>query len=260
MCGLNENADRFSHDYKAKKKHFVRRCTNPSCRIIWNRDTNAALNIAFLGMLSFYSDQQNLPDRPFYFRKKLAEPAPAPPGTSGNGLLRRAELHSIYMADYQKSEVDAKMTSPAAAAAALALLESSTPLEVPRRELVRSKRLRSALLSSSGQPTAAPFAGFIPLPTLREMRTLENEPKTGKHRKSESALLAAPSSNHSNGSAVAVRIANIDNGRRPKNLVERNSKRKAESERRSKAREEEEHRVIEGLLRLTLAPAANVSH
>ncbi|KAJ2449038.1 hypothetical protein GGF42_004900, partial [Coemansia sp. RSA 2424] len=230
MCGLNEDADRFSHDYKAKKKHFVRRCTNPSCQIIWNRDTNAALNIAFLGMLSFYSDQQDLPDRPFYFRKKLAEPAPVPPGTSGNGLLRRAELHSIYMADYQKSEIDAKMTSPAAAAAS-ALLESSTPLEVPRRELVRSKRLRSALLSSSGQPTAAPFAGFIPLPTLHEMRTLENEPKTGKHRKSDGALLAAPSSNHSNGSAAAVRIANIDNGRRPKNLVERNSKRKAESER-----------------------------
>ncbi|KAJ2435503.1 hypothetical protein GGF42_009041, partial [Coemansia sp. RSA 2424] len=59
---------------------------------------------------------------------------------------------------------------------------------------------------------------------------------------------------------AAVRIANIDSGRRPKNLVERNSKRKAESKRRSKAREEEEHRVIEGLLCLTLAPAANVSH
>ncbi|KAI8578038.1 hypothetical protein K450DRAFT_248739 [Umbelopsis ramanniana AG] len=30
--------------------HFVRRCTNNICRIIWNRDVNATRNMAFLGI------------------------------------------------------------------------------------------------------------------------------------------------------------------------------------------------------------------
>ncbi|KAJ2073070.1 hypothetical protein GGH13_002248 [Coemansia sp. S155-1] len=66
MCGLGEEADKFSYHHKAKSTFKVRRCTNPACGRPWDHDHNAAWNIAYLGMLQYFQRE-----RPLYFSKGL---------------------------------------------------------------------------------------------------------------------------------------------------------------------------------------------
>jgi hypothetical protein len=49
-----------------KNKHFVRRCTEKSCRMIWNRDVNAAINMVTIGKIEIMSG-----DRPALFKTSL---------------------------------------------------------------------------------------------------------------------------------------------------------------------------------------------
>ncbi|KAJ2881291.1 hypothetical protein H4R27_004183 [Coemansia aciculifera] len=67
LCDVGGNRDK--HRFKAKpgNKHFVRRCT--VCLKMWNRDINAARNIAYLGWLELLG----LP-RPWCFVKHLEHP------------------------------------------------------------------------------------------------------------------------------------------------------------------------------------------
>ncbi|KAJ2809337.1 hypothetical protein H4S07_003226 [Coemansia furcata] len=69
MCDVGSAANGHVYHYKPRNNHFVRHCTN--CGEIWNRDINAARNIAYLGLLEFFLHQ-----RPLFFRKGLKE-APA---------------------------------------------------------------------------------------------------------------------------------------------------------------------------------------
>ena len=53
LCGVATQQDPFMTPANiVQKHHFVRRCTNNLCRIIWNRDVNAARNMAFLAIHS----------------------------------------------------------------------------------------------------------------------------------------------------------------------------------------------------------------
>ncbi|KAJ1819456.1 hypothetical protein LPJ60_003759, partial [Coemansia sp. RSA 2675] len=56
LCNVGSSADGHAFRYKPANNHFVKRCT--ICRTTWNRDFNAALNIAYLGMLQYYQRQR----------------------------------------------------------------------------------------------------------------------------------------------------------------------------------------------------------
>ncbi|KAJ2794023.1 hypothetical protein H4S07_006875 [Coemansia furcata] len=71
LCDVGGNCDPFRCKGRPSNKHFVRRCTK--CGIMWNRDYNAARNIAYLGMLKCLS----LP-RPWFFSKHLEDPPLCP--------------------------------------------------------------------------------------------------------------------------------------------------------------------------------------
>ncbi|KAJ2819755.1 hypothetical protein FBU31_005426 [Coemansia sp. 'formosensis'] len=67
LCDVGGERDPFRCKGRPSNKHFVRRCTK--CGIMWNRDYNAARNIAYLGMLQCLG----LP-RPWFFSKHLDDP------------------------------------------------------------------------------------------------------------------------------------------------------------------------------------------
>ncbi|KAJ2582802.1 hypothetical protein GGH95_001340 [Coemansia sp. RSA 1836] len=69
MCKLGDKYDPFRFKHKPVGQHTILRCTNRECRVIWNRDRNAARNMSYLGMLECLEL-----DRPWYFQKKLAFP------------------------------------------------------------------------------------------------------------------------------------------------------------------------------------------
>ncbi|KAJ2338430.1 hypothetical protein GGH91_004811, partial [Coemansia sp. RSA 2671] len=80
LCNVGSSADGHAFRYKPANNHFVKRCT--ICRTTWNRDFNAALNIAYLGMLQYYQRQ-----RPLYFRKGLSKP----PACAARQMAQAAE-------------------------------------------------------------------------------------------------------------------------------------------------------------------------
>ncbi|KAJ2492807.1 hypothetical protein IWW37_001105 [Coemansia sp. RSA 2050] len=67
LCDVGSPADGHAFYHKPSNSHFVKRCTR--CRTIWNRDVNAALNIAYLGMMQCYRHQRQL-----CFRQGLKRP------------------------------------------------------------------------------------------------------------------------------------------------------------------------------------------
>ncbi|KAJ2697629.1 hypothetical protein H4218_003838 [Coemansia sp. IMI 209128] len=67
LCNVGSFADGHAFCHRPTNNHSVKRCTR--CRTIWNRGFNAALNIAYLGMLQYYQRQ-----RPLHFRKGLSKP------------------------------------------------------------------------------------------------------------------------------------------------------------------------------------------
>jgi hypothetical protein len=69
LTGVGDNQDPWMTDVDIPKPHFVRRCTNPLCRIIWNRDVNAARNMAFLAIHLAYQV-----DRPDPFNASIPQP------------------------------------------------------------------------------------------------------------------------------------------------------------------------------------------
>ncbi|KAJ2820138.1 hypothetical protein FBU31_005313, partial [Coemansia sp. 'formosensis'] len=76
LCDVGSNCDPFRCQGRPSNKHFVRRCTK--CGIMWNRDYNAARNIAYLGMLKCLG----LP-RPWFFSKHLEDPPLCPSAIVG---------------------------------------------------------------------------------------------------------------------------------------------------------------------------------
>ncbi|KAJ2837286.1 hypothetical protein FBU31_001175 [Coemansia sp. 'formosensis'] len=76
LCDVGGNCDPFRCKGRPSNKHFVRRCTK--CGIMWNRDYNAARNIAYLGMLKCLG----LP-RPWFFNKHLEDPPLCPSAIVG---------------------------------------------------------------------------------------------------------------------------------------------------------------------------------
>ncbi|KAJ2486969.1 hypothetical protein IWW37_005423 [Coemansia sp. RSA 2050] len=52
LCDVGSPVDGHAFYHKPGNSHFVKRCTG--CWTIWNRDVNAALKIAYLGMLQYY--------------------------------------------------------------------------------------------------------------------------------------------------------------------------------------------------------------
>ncbi|KAJ1950349.1 hypothetical protein FBU59_000724 [Linderina macrospora] len=66
LCGLGSSQDPFRSRAYVENDRFVRRCTNPNCRIVWNRDVNAARNIAYLGKLACLGKS-----RPVYFSSEI---------------------------------------------------------------------------------------------------------------------------------------------------------------------------------------------
>ncbi|KAJ2835991.1 hypothetical protein FBU31_001482, partial [Coemansia sp. 'formosensis'] len=76
LCDVGGNRDPFRCQGRPSNKHFVRRCTK--CGITWNRDYNAARNIAYLGMLKCLG----LP-RPWFFSKHLEDPPLCPSAIVG---------------------------------------------------------------------------------------------------------------------------------------------------------------------------------
>ncbi|KAJ2006441.1 hypothetical protein GGI06_005389 [Coemansia sp. S85] len=66
LCNVGSPTDGHAFCHKPTNNHSVKRCTR--CWTIWNRDFNAALNIAYLGMLQYYQRQ-----RPLHFRKELSK-------------------------------------------------------------------------------------------------------------------------------------------------------------------------------------------
>jgi hypothetical protein len=82
LCGVATQQDPFMTPANiVQKHHFVRRCTNNLCRIIWNRDVNAARNMAFLGIHLVYQV-----DRPDPFNASV----PYPPSVHDNDVLQAA--------------------------------------------------------------------------------------------------------------------------------------------------------------------------
>jgi hypothetical protein len=70
MCGVATHQDPFMEPANiVRNHHFVRRCTNNLCRIIWNRDVNAARNMALLGIHLAYQV-----DRPDPFNRSVPQP------------------------------------------------------------------------------------------------------------------------------------------------------------------------------------------
>ncbi|KAJ2489756.1 hypothetical protein IWW37_003741 [Coemansia sp. RSA 2050] len=67
LCDVGSPVNGHAFHYKLSNSHFVKRCTR--CWTLWNRDVNAALNIAYLGMLQYYRCQ-----RPLCFRQGLERP------------------------------------------------------------------------------------------------------------------------------------------------------------------------------------------
>ncbi|KAJ2806072.1 hypothetical protein H4S07_003882 [Coemansia furcata] len=67
LCDVDGNRDPFQCKGRPSNDHFGRRCT--TCGTMWNRDCNAARNIAYLGMLKCLG----LP-RPWFFSKHLEHP------------------------------------------------------------------------------------------------------------------------------------------------------------------------------------------
>ncbi|KAJ2330565.1 hypothetical protein GGI00_003646 [Coemansia sp. RSA 2681] len=51
LCKLGDKYDPFRFKHKPVGQHTILRCTNRECRVIWNRDRNAARNMSYLGML-----------------------------------------------------------------------------------------------------------------------------------------------------------------------------------------------------------------
>ncbi|KAL7749518.1 hypothetical protein RI367_005073 [Sorochytrium milnesiophthora] len=56
------------------KPHFIRRCTNISCLMMWNRDVNAARNIRWLGMEMVNTGRWDKDGKPSTFQKPLPQP------------------------------------------------------------------------------------------------------------------------------------------------------------------------------------------
>jgi hypothetical protein len=82
MCGVATQQDPFMAPANiVGNHHFVRRCTNNLCRIIWNRDVNAARNMAFLGIHLVYQV-----DRPDPFNRSV----PFPPSVQVHDVLQAA--------------------------------------------------------------------------------------------------------------------------------------------------------------------------
>jgi hypothetical protein len=82
LCGVATQQDPFMTPANiVQTHHFVRRCTNNLCRIIWNRDVNAARNMAFLGIHLVYQV-----DRPDPFNASV----PYPPSVQDNDVLQAA--------------------------------------------------------------------------------------------------------------------------------------------------------------------------
>ncbi|KAJ2505801.1 hypothetical protein IWW47_001885, partial [Coemansia sp. RSA 2052] len=105
LCKLGDKYDPFRFKHKPVGQHTILRCTNRECRVIWNRDRNAARNMSYLGMLECLKL-----DRPWYFQKKLAFPPLAhtlqPPRPSS--AATRSTTHTRW----------STRTTPAAATAA----------------------------------------------------------------------------------------------------------------------------------------------
>jgi len=82
LCGVATQQDPFMTPANiVQTHHFVRRSTNNLCRIIWNRDVNAARNMAFLGIHLVYQV-----DRPDPFNASV----PYPPSVQDNDVLQAA--------------------------------------------------------------------------------------------------------------------------------------------------------------------------
>ncbi|KAJ2107306.1 hypothetical protein GGI16_001581 [Coemansia sp. S142-1] len=94
MCGLGEEADNFAYRHKAKSTFKVRRCTNPACGRPWDRDRNAAWNIAYLGMLRYFQRE-----RPLYFSKSLDN---LPKYASDNRAARNAAAQEVGLRRWQQ--------------------------------------------------------------------------------------------------------------------------------------------------------------
>jgi hypothetical protein len=70
LCGVATRQDPFMTPANIiTNHHFVRRCTNPRCRTIWQRDVNAARNIAYLALHMAYQV-----DRPDPFKVSVPQP------------------------------------------------------------------------------------------------------------------------------------------------------------------------------------------
>jgi hypothetical protein len=66
VCSTCHSFDGLDGCETATNSHFVRRCQNPSCRMIWDRDVNACRNMIYLGKLL-----KNRMERPELFRRSL---------------------------------------------------------------------------------------------------------------------------------------------------------------------------------------------
>jgi hypothetical protein len=70
LCAVGSRQDPFvTRPESVAKAHFVRRCTNSTCRTIWNRDINAACNMVYLALHKVYCL-----DRPEVFSVQLPQP------------------------------------------------------------------------------------------------------------------------------------------------------------------------------------------
>ncbi|KAJ2061116.1 hypothetical protein GGI17_003296 [Coemansia sp. S146] len=100
MCKVGDAADGHAYYYKPKKSHFTRHCT--VCNEIWNRDVNAAHNIAYLGMLQYYMRQ-----RPRCFSKRLQDPP--------TYVVRRQLAQSAQAVERAAAAFGAEAVTPTAA-------------------------------------------------------------------------------------------------------------------------------------------------
>ena len=64
ICSHCHSPEKLHSCKTSHNSHYIRRCQ--SCRMIWNRDINAARNMVFLGEL-----KKRKSERPVYFRKKV---------------------------------------------------------------------------------------------------------------------------------------------------------------------------------------------
>ena len=67
VCYSPQGLSKAPSTFHITKPHFVRRCSNPTCQIMWNRDVNAARNIRDLGKIQFLGWK-----RPLLYSKSLA--------------------------------------------------------------------------------------------------------------------------------------------------------------------------------------------